>query len=321
MIIKTLDQFKVEIPTAASVENFADVLPYILSAEMWLKNHILGDELYTFLADDESSTGENDELLRLCSSVISNHAYWDAIPFLDVIHTDSGFAVISANNKVPASKERVERLRAQCLLRRDSEIELLISYLEGNEQYWDMWKSTEAFGNMFDSLIPTLEIFRKYHHIADRATLDKLRGAIVTVQNTTVAETISKAYVDELVEAQKDNDFTPYDEAILHMLRDAIVKLSLAWGIESMSINIDTNGAITLKGQDNFVGAIAADARLQMYKQSFEKAGKQMLDRVVDYMVNNIDDYETFADSNEYAARITSGFENSEDSPIFNSIW
>ena len=105
------------------------------------------------------------------------------------------------------------------------------------------------------------------------------------------------------------------------MLRDAIVKLSLAWGIESMSINIDTNGAITLKGQDNFVGAIAADARLQMYKQSFEKAGKQMLDRVVDYMVNNIDDYETFADSNEYAARITSGFENSEDSPIFNSIW
>lgn len=321
MILKTLSQFQVEIPTAATVENFADVEPYIRSAELWLKNHILGDELYAFLDADESSTNENDEVLRLCRSVIANHAYWDAIPFLDVVHTNSGFAVISANNKVPASKERVERLMAQCLIRRDSLIELLIACLESHEEYWDDWKGNEVFGNMFNSLIPTLEVFRKYHHITDRATLDKLRGAIVTIQNTTVADVISKDYVDELVEAQKDNDFSAEDNAILEMLRDAICKLSLAWGIESMSITIDTAGAVTLKGQENYPGSIASDTRLLMYKQSFEKAGIQMLDRVVDYMVKNIEDYTTFAASTEYAARIQTGYVNDADSSLFNSVW
>jgi hypothetical protein len=112
MILKTLDDFTRVIPTAAGTEHFEDFEPYIQSAELWVKYNILGKTLYDAI---DSGTIIDDNLMRLCQNVIGNHAYWDAIPFLDVIQTESGFAVISASGKVPASKERVERLRDQCL--------------------------------------------------------------------------------------------------------------------------------------------------------------------------------------------------------------
>jgi len=329
MILQTINQFIAAVPTAAGVENFDDLKPFVRSGELWLQNNVLGAPLYDYIntlsdsltEESTPSPDNNAELIELCISVIANHAYWDAIPFLDVVHTNQGFAVISANNKLPASKERVERLRAQCLLRRDAEVENLLTFLGLHPEYDDYWKIDVVFLNMYNSLLPTLAIFREYHQIADRATLEKMQGAIITVQNTWVADVISKAFVDELVEAQKLGDFTSEHLAVLTMIRDAVCKLALAWGMESMSVIITTAGVVTLGTNDLNVGAIASDVHRQAYKTAFKKAGYTMLNRALDYMVKNIDDYDTFADSTEYAAMIAPGVENSTDSPIFNSIW
>jgi len=326
-IIETLDQFIFSVPTAAGVENFADLDTYCASGELWLKRNVLGTNMYNRVIDEingdtSTSTGEGDfTLINICRNIVANHAYWDAIPFLDVIHTDAGFGVIMSANKAPASKERIERLRAQCLARRDSEIENLMAYLEANEVYWEDWKGDDVYSTMYESLLPTLEIFNKYHRLADRATFDKLHSAVVTVQNTWVADTISKVYLDELVEAQKDADLTADDDAILPMLRDAIAKLSLAWGIDNMSINIDTRGVVMLNDTNLYVGSVAMDARLDIYKATYKKAGMAMLNRVFDYMVKNIDDFTTFAASDEYAAMLTAGFENEADNTMFSSIF
>ncbi len=318
MILNNIADFTAAVPTTAGMEDFNDFSTYVKSAELWLKNNVLGKNLYDLVDDPEFA---DEELLRLCKSVIANHAYWDAIPFLDLVHTAQGFAVISAANKVPASKERVERLRAQCMLRRDSEVENLIEYLEQTIAWHEAWKGSDVFSEMYDSLLPTLKLFRRYHNIADRATLDKLRSAIVTVQNTWIADVISKDYMDALVESQKDADFTPADNVILHMLRDAICKMALAWGIENMSIVINTQGVVTMATTDYYVGAIADAARLKDYRNTYKKAGQAMLDKVVNAMIKNIVSYPVFAASEEYQVRITPGYENTTDSPMFSSIF
>lgn len=318
MILKTLDLFKTAVPTANAISHFEDVEIYIKSAELWTKNNVLGKDLYDII---DAAEFNDADLLQLCRNVIANYAYWDAIPFLDLTHTNQGFGVVQNNNLVPASKERVEKLRAQCIVRRDNEVENLIEFLLQNSAWHEAWKGSTVFDDMFSSLLPTLRIYRRYHDIQDRSTLEKLKGSIITVQNTWIADVISQVYVDHLVEAQKDDDFTPADNVIIGMLRAAVCKLSLAWGIEDMSVVLSSKGTVTMATTDSFVGSISDASRNASFSQTFKKAGDAMLDKVVNIMIDNLEAYPLFAGSKEYQARTEVGYANDTESTIFSSLF
>ena len=51
MIVKTLEQFQKAMPTAVAIENFSDVEPYAQSAELWIRNQVLGKDLYDLVND------------------------------------------------------------------------------------------------------------------------------------------------------------------------------------------------------------------------------------------------------------------------------
>lgn len=289
MLLKTIDQFIAVIPTAAGVDNFADLKPYVTSAELWLKTNVLGTPLYNVvdalnetLDDSSSGAGQVDmDLINLCLNVIANHAYWDAVPFLDVVHTNSGFAVISGNNKVPASKERVERLRTQCLTRRDTEVESLITYLEQNIQYHDDWKGSPTYSVLSDCLIQTareLELYANWQ--GTRKAFLKLRPLIIRETVSKLEPLFSSDYLQELIEKQRDNDLTASDERVLVLLKQCLGSL------------IDKNGI---------------DAEIIAYG-------------ALRYMDANEAQFPTYFASTEYLARIAPGYENSADSSIFSSL-
>lgn len=278
MILKTLDNFIKAVPTAAALVSFADVEPYIASAELWARNSILGKTLYDAV---DAGTLTDAELVRLCQNVIGNHAYWDAIPFLDLVHTDSGFAVISANNKVPASKERVERLREQCLTRRDNEVELLIAFLEEHTDYHDEWKGSPTYSVMTDCLIRTATELQQYSDWdGSRRDFLKLRPKLIQETMMRLEPVFSKEYVEELIEKQRDNELAGDDLKVMTLLKYAL-------------------GAL-VNGNTEAAEKIAADA--------------------MRYMDAHLTGFATYAASGEYAARQTAGYVNATDSPIFSSL-
>ncbi|MFZ4705458.1 MAG: DUF6712 family protein [Bacteroidales bacterium] len=279
MILKTLIDFNNVVPTTAGTENFSDFEPYVRSAEIWLKTNILGKTLYDAINAEEY---DDDDLIRLCQNVIGNHAYWDAIPFLDVIQTDSGFAVISATGKVPASKERVERLREQCLTRRDNEVDFLIAYLEENANYHDAWKGSPAYSVMTDTLIRTateLKLFSQWD--GTRREFLQLRPKMIRDTMTKLNPIFSKNYIEELIELQRDGNIEGENLYVIEMLKYAIGAM--------------INGSIEIAEQ------IVSDA---LY-----------------YIDSNIDQFTTYTDSAEYKVRLAAGYENSTDSTIFSSIY
>jgi len=280
MIVQTIEQFSSAVPTAAGISNFADVQPFVRSAELWLKNQVLGADLYDLI--NTESTPVNDELFLLCASVISNHAYWDAIPFLDLVHTDQGFAVISAANKVPASKERVERLRESCLKRRDSEVEALIAWLEAHTVYHDDWKGSPAYSILSNCLI------RSATELALYAQWDGDRRAFVLLKPKLLQETMlhmepvfSKDYIEELTEKQNDGDLTSDDRKVIELLKYSL-------------------------------GSLVTDNR---------PAAEKIAADALRYMDANIESFETYAASGEYAARNAAGYENAADATIFSSLF
>lgn len=278
MILKTLEQFQKAIPTAVAIENFSDVEPYIRSAELWIKNQVLGATLYNLIAADNF---EDQDLIQLCQSVVANQAFWEAIPFLDLVLTNNGFAVISAQNKVPASKERVDRLREQCLVRRDSEVEFLITFLEEHSDYHDEWKGSSAYSIMTDCLIRTATELQQYGNWeGTRKDFLKLRPQLIHETMTKLEPVFSKSYIDELIEKQRDNDVTDGDLKVITLLKYALGCL----------VNGNTEAA----------AKISADA--------------------LRYIDNNPNNFATYFASSEYLSR-AAVYQNTSDSPIFTSLF
>lgn len=279
MILKTIDQLKAVLPTTVEMDNFTDFEPYVRSAELWIQNQVLGKDLYNLVNGDAFA---DEDLLQLCRSVIGNHAYWDAIPFLDLIHTNNGFAVISATNKVPASKERVERLREQCLIRRDSEVELLIAFLEDHPDFHDEWKGSPAYSVMTDCLIRTATELQQYGNWeGTRRDFLKLRPKLIQETMTRLEPVFSKDYIDELIEKQRDGDVTNGDLKIIVLLKYALGSL----------VNGNTEAA----------AKIAGDA--------------------LRYIDKHPTDFATYAASGEYLARIAADYVNTADATIFSSLY
>ena len=65
---------------------------------------------------------------------------------------------------------------------------------------------------------------------------------------------------------------------------------------------------------------IPRDPRLAQYKITYKRLGEKMLEKVIDYLHKNIDNYTIYKGSTEYAAYSATGYENDEDSTIFSSI-
>ena len=220
-------------------------------------------------------------LLNFCCNIIANHAYWDAIPFLDVVHTNQGFAVISAQNKVPASKERVERLRSQCLVRRDNEVENLIDYLEQTAAYHNDWKGSPAYSILSDCLIQTareLEIYAEW--TGTRKDFLKLRPKLIQETINLLEPVFSKDYIEELIEKQRDDDLNGDDLRVSILLKQSL-------------------GCI-VSGNRDIAEKIVSDA--------------------LRYIDENPDSFPTYFDSSEYSAR-SEFYSNSTDDPIFSSLY
>lgn len=283
ILISNIKEFSDIIPTAVGVTEFDDVKTFVKSAENWLKLNVLGTKLFSTVKSTlESSTGVKDEtLLTLCRNVVANHAYWDAIPFLDLVHTNEGFGVIQNDRLVPASKDRVAALREQCVVRRDSEVESLLDYLEESSQYHEDWKSSSTFSILSDCLITTareLAIYAEWE--GTRKEFLKLRPTLIQLTISKIQPLISRNYVNELIEMQRENSVDGDDLVIITLLKQVLG-----------SLMIGNN-----------------------------ESAKQAMEDAMNYMDGSQDSFPTYYESKEYIARSTAKYENTKENPIFFSL-
>ena len=92
------------------------------TSENWLMSQVIGTPPPDVVA-------QNTTFYNMCVTIIACDAMRRAIPALDLVLTPNGFGVVQNNNVVPASKERVERLIASCIVRRDFTLSRLYAKL------------------------------------------------------------------------------------------------------------------------------------------------------------------------------------------------
>ena len=174
MLVTTDQELRSFLPNAlATVEGEASLFEklsvYLSEAETWLATYITG------AAPLAAITADNADAARpLCCRIVVCHALIHAIPSLDLVLTPNGFGIVSNQNIVPASKERVDRLIGSIEMQRDDAIILLQKMLFKRTD----WQQSELFGYWAQTLLPNISVclqlqirehrFEAYHALVPR---------------------------------------------------------------------------------------------------------------------------------------------------------
>lgn len=110
---------------------FGKLENYLIDAENWLFNEIIGDA-YRSVDWSDPKRAEAADIIR---SIIAAEAFENGAPALDLVMTPNGFGIVSTSSLAPASKDRVDRLIASLIRQRDRRITDLQYAIEDDEEY------------------------------------------------------------------------------------------------------------------------------------------------------------------------------------------
>ena len=273
MIITSLEDFLKSIPTARGSE-WSALEPFANTADVTIKSLLTGSDLYTYIDGLAVDSGLKTTLRNL----IAFQLYRDAIPFVDLIQTNNGFAVVSSTNFAPASKERVERLTLWCANSIDKTTDLLITQLISDNDALTQWKKSKRFNNLTNCLFLTGIDFAEYTKTdGSRTDFLKAKGQLLAFQKNELSSLISADYLDELITQNRSNTLTEVNSFVVEICKLILVKL--------LEKDIDE-----AKKLFNNLG--------YMFEKKFT-------------------DYPTYAASEEYKLKIAPKYENKLEYPTF----
>jgi hypothetical protein len=200
----TRDIFESVCPSAVmpTDELFNRISDYVAQGEEYAR-HIMGP-LWD-AADPSLDTVKN--------RVVCLHAYDMALPHLDIVLTETGFGVVNNQNVVPASADRVNRLRQQVRDSRDDAVDDLLDGCRG-QSGWDAWAtSIGAFTSLVWNAHEQLPVMGLVD--AHRTKLVELRPQIHAAEEI-LKQRISEALHAELCDALMDNDATTAQTVVVN---------------------------------------------------------------------------------------------------------
>ena len=116
-LITTDEQLRLLIPNVLATAEGEPTLieklyPFLETAEQWAIDTFVPEAIFDEIAADDGF-GPNERFRYPLEKLVACQAYMTAIPSLDLVLTPNGFGIVSNQNIVPASRERVEQQSAQ----------------------------------------------------------------------------------------------------------------------------------------------------------------------------------------------------------------
>jgi len=183
-LITTDEQLRLLIPNVlATVEGEPTLIeklyPYLETAEQWAIDTFVPEAIFNEIAESDS-TSPNERFRFPLEKLVACHAYMTAIPSLDLVLTPNGFGIVSNQNIVPASRERVDALITSLESQRDAAIEALILRLSSRTDWCESSQGKYFAATMF----PFLSLCRRLairEHLWD--SYQQLHERLIKIEN------------------------------------------------------------------------------------------------------------------------------------------
>lgn len=154
------------------------------------------------LVEDIANGAAGEELLNKVKPVLANLTYFEALPFLNLVLTGSGFGIISNQNMAPASADRVRALAVGLLEAAHNFLDALLAFLENNQETYNSWNRCSLNPT---SLIPDTGTFQTIFNINEsRVTFIHLIPHIREVEILQLGNALSDEFVKELILGSDD---------------------------------------------------------------------------------------------------------------------
>ena len=183
-LITTDEQLRLLIPNVLATAEGEPTLieklyPYLETAEQWAIDTFVSEAIFDEIAKADSF-GPNERFRYPLEKLVVCHAYMTAIPSLDLVLTPNGFGIVSNQNVVPASRERVDALITSLESQRDAAIEALILRLSSRND----WRQSTQGQYFAATMFPLLSLCRRLairEHIWD--SYQQLRERLIKIEN------------------------------------------------------------------------------------------------------------------------------------------
>ena len=259
MLIETDKQLRLFLPnTLATVEGEATlydkICPYLHKAEAWLTKHFTGSDVLAAV----EALAENDELRQLCAHIIAVDGFRRAIPSLDLILTPNGFGIVSNQNIVPASADRVKRLIDSLLANRDSLANDLLELLAKRSD-WPDSPQGQFFGA---SLWPSLELSSMAGYNADTwSHYQSLRLSVLNIEQELAEHFVSEELMARLRRNMLLRQTTPEEQSIIDGIHQTTLQMLAGKPLDfklmsSVVQRIRTKPALFPEWQDSYTSML-----------------------------------------------------------------
>lgn len=183
-LITTDEQLRLLIPNVlATVEGEPTLIeklyPYLETTEQWAIDTFVPEAIFNEIAEADSF-GPNERFRYPLEKLVACHAYMTAIPSFDLVLTPNGFGIVSNQNVVPASRERVDALITSLESQRDAAIEAFILRLSSRSD----WRESSQGKYFAATMFPFLNLCRRLairEHLWD--SYQQLHERLIKIEN------------------------------------------------------------------------------------------------------------------------------------------
>lgn len=265
MIIDNFLQMKTYLPAITIKADITALDDMKNIAEQELVDEILSEELYQLILQDRT---EHKTLAVQCERIISLNAFLKAIPDMDLVLTQSGFAVHNSESMSPASTARVKGLTISIQERVDNATDTLIRYLISSNKYEDIWRSSSQFSNITAGIISTYTEFKEHAQYSpavanvypkNYSEFKKMYANFSMAIIGEIAPYLSADYCSELIEKVRDKELlTLHEKYVLSLIKYAICAISMNDITTGRSYVIKARSYMLKRG-DDFPTFMASD--------------------------------------------------------------
>jgi hypothetical protein len=323
MIITSIDQVQEHVQIAQNVQ-YTSLAPYMTIAQTNFSNEWLGAE-FTQIIDDfaqftlgESPTDQqilDAKLVKLTRAVLSNFAVLAAVPFFEVMFSESGITRNENEQSKTAFAGQVRRLENGLLTNGFNAMEELFLFLDANTVNYPYWADAPGYVEWNKYFFRSAREMNTYYPLKyGRVTFQKLTTHMQHIEDFFLEAELGVNQTIALKElARSTEELGAIESKVVHNLKRSIVHLALAKAVLDGFIDITADGAVFVVPQ--FEGRFDVSSRPQAdlinpKAQQLERVGMDYWGKTRNIIKDNPTVFPTFVDSvnSSSSPTATSGF-------------
>jgi len=326
-LIKTTDEIKAFMPFAITFK-IADITPFINQVEYEIIIPLISKAQYDALQtayDANSLNADQTKLINKVRAVITPFALLRWIPWGQVQINSSGIQIVSNETNKTAFSWQVQDLKQNSEMSGYTAMESLYRFLYDNKATYTVWWDSTERKYLMRSFINTAAEFSIYFNISsNRKTFERLRDIITHIEKNYIKPILCDELFTQIKEEIVADSISDNNKKLMEFIRPAVCYLAISKGTQRLNFAFDDQNGISIQssGTGNAKSenplSVFNREKLDVLKNDTEKDGMVELEKLRQYLYDNVDTYTLFKNSDCYnSLGSSSQVDNKSDSGLY----